>query len=327
MVSDLGKHQDIANKIRGAFNGLYFGSGVNSRLSPMATPEQARAMFGDKTFSQIKRDYKLYDQHTQTKIVYDMLLKYGKITPEIFKDYLLDLHKKYDVFKGDVYGPSTQKAVKAILAGEDIYQIGRTGITCGSAMRALPIGMYFYNNHAALIENTVNACIISHNTDIAIGAAIAVNVTLASLINGAEKFDAINEGIKAAKKYHGRFGAKTQEPKIHERIATALKLLKGKTLEEATLLIPAKTGVSWYAKETIPGAFANYIVTETPEDSSLLAMRCGGDNQTVPEISCAFMGAEKGSQIFSDEIIRKIEKVNKVKIYEMADKLINEMNI
>lgn len=327
------KREEIKNRIKGAFVGLYFGSGVNPRFSPMLEPAEARVKFGNKKFGEYYYHkiygsrYKLYDQHTQTKIVYDLLIKHGEITPEIFRDYLIELHKKYDVFRGDVYGPSTQRAVTAILAGEDIYKMGRKGITCGSAMRALPIGIYFYNDQKKLIKNTVNSCIISHNTDIAIEVALAANTTIASLINGKNKFDAINDGIKTAKKYHGKFGEKTSEPKAYERIQNAINLVKGKSIKEAAVIIGNKIGVSWYARETIPGAFANYSVVDTPEDSSLLSMRCGGDNQTVPEIACAFLGAEKGAKIFSEEIIRKIEKANKVKIYEMAEQLIHKIHI
>jgi len=321
------------DRIRGAFTGLYFGSGVNPRFSPMLTPEQARKMFGKKKFGDYfsfpfyGKPNQLFDQHTQTKIVYDMLTKFGKITPELSRDYLMELHKKYDVFKGDVYGPSTQKAITKILAGEDVYEMGKTGITCGSAMKCLPIAMFFHNNMEALVENTVNTCVISHNTDVAIDAAIACNITLASLINGVEKFEAIKKGIYAVKKYHGKFGEKTSEPRIDEIIKTALKLLKGKSIEDAEKIIPEKIGVSWFARETIPGAFANYIVSNSSEDSSLLAMRCGGDNQTVPEIACAFLGAEKGPNIFSEEVLKNIEKVNKIKIGKMAGNLLIKLNI
>ena len=72
--------------------------------------------------------------------------------------------------------------------------MGKKGITCGSAMRALPIGMYFYNDMDALIKNTVDSCIVSHNSDVAIDAAIATNITLAGLLNKKSKFDAIKEG-------------------------------------------------------------------------------------------------------------------------------------
>lgn len=321
------------DRIRGAFIGLYFGSGVNPRFSPMLTPEEARKRFGNKKFGEYYdyeiygKPFQLYDQHTMTKIVYDLLIRFGKITPENFRDYLLELHKKYDVFKGDIYGPSTQKAIKKILAGESLYQMGRTGITCGSAMRALPIGMYFYNDLDALIKNTVASCIISHNTDVAIDAAIICNVILTNLINAKDKFDAIREGIKITKENHGKFGEKTNEPQVYEIVQKALIDLKGKSIDEAMYYIPEKIGVGWFARETIPGAFANYIVSSTPQDSSLLAMRCGGDNQTVPEIACSFLGAEKGPEIFPKEIIRKIEETNNVKIYEMVDKLLEKMNL
>jgi ADP-ribosylglycohydrolase len=318
-------------RIRGAFLGLYFGSGTNPRVSiydgdalrvpSMYTPAESREKFGKMSFEEFEsyRDYKLYDQHTQSKMVYEILMKYGEITPEIFKEYLLDLHKTYDVFKGDVYGPSTQRAIRAIETGEDLYQMGRRGITCGSAMRALPIAMYFYNDYDKLIQNTVNACVISHNTDVAIDAAIACNVTLAALISGKSKFVAIEEGIAAAKKYHGQFGEPTTEPKMYERLRVAIDSVQGKTLEEAAEIIGEKVGVSWFARETIPGAFANYAVTNTPEDSCMLAQRCGGDNQTVPEIACAFMGAERGPEVFREDILHKIEAKNDVGIFDMAE--------
>jgi len=329
---------NLKDRIRGAFVGLYFGSAVNPRLKPRTSPpkarysmnlppEEARERFGDKKFDEIERDYELYDQHTQTKIIYDILLRYGEVSPEIFKDHLLELHKEVNVFKGPVYGPSTRRAVRFILAGEDIHQMGRKGITNGSAMRALPIGMYFYNDIDALIENTVNSCIVSHNTDVAIDAAIAANTTLASLLNKKSKFDAIKEGIKIAKKYHGKFGAPTSKPKIYEKVQYVLSLTKGIDIEKATFMIPEKIGVSWFAWETIPAAFANYIVTDNPKDSTLLALRCGGDSQTVPEIACSFHGAETGLGLFPPEIIKKIENVNDVKIYEMAEKLIDKMDI
>lgn len=318
---------DVKNRVKGAFFGFIFGSGVNARFSPMLTPEEARSRYGKRSFADIPKDYKLYDQYTKTKIIYDILLKNGRISPEIYSEYLLELHRRDNVFRDDVYGPSTQKAVKAIMAGEDLYEIGRTGITCGAAMSGLPIGMFFYNDMEALIQNTVNSCIISHNTDVAIDAAIATNATLAGLLRGMKKIDAVNEGIKMSKDLHGKFGEKTTEPKIYERIQTAIDLVKGKTLDESMLIIAEKIGVSWFARETIPGAFANYVVANSPEDSCLLAMRCGGDNETVPEIACAFMGAERGPGIFSKEIIRRIKDANKINVNEMVEKLIDRMNL
>ena len=125
-------------------------------------------------------------------------------------------------------------------------------------MRALPIAMYFYNNIDKLIQTTAESCILTHNTDIAVESAIITNITLASLLNGKEKFDAINEGIKLTKKMHGNYGEKTEEPKIYEKIQNAIKLVRGKNINEASLIIPDKIGVSWFARDTIPNAFSNY---------------------------------------------------------------------
>lgn len=317
---------DIKDRINGAFIGLYYGSGINPRISPMMTAKEAVDKFGNKSFDQIDRDYKLYDQHTMTNIIYNLLIRYGKVTPELFKDYLLELHNRDDVFKGDVYGPSTQNAVRKLLANEDIYKLGITGITCGSSMRALPIALYFYNDINKLIENTVNSCVISHNTDIGIESAIATNTTLACLINGKSKIEATNAGINKAQELHKKYGAITTEPEIAKKIRFAVDLVKNKSIDEAINLIQEKIGIGWYARETIPNAYANYTIVDNPKDSSLLSMKCGGDNQTVPEIVCSFLGAEYGDSIFSKEVIKRINTVNNINIYDMANKLMDKIN-
>jgi ADP-ribosylglycohydrolase len=56
-------------------------------------------------------------------------------------------------------------------------------------------------------------------------------------------------------------------------------------------------------------------------------MRCGGDNQTVPEIACCFLGAEMGPDIFDTKVIKDIEKANNLDIYGMLDSLTDRASI
>ena len=126
---------------------------------------------------------------------------------------------------------------------------------------------------------------------------------------------------------HGNYGEKTEEPKIYEKIQNAIKLVRGKNINEASLIIPDKIGVSWFARDTIPNAFSNYSVVDNPKDSVLLSARCGGDDCTVPEIACAFLGAEKGPGIFAEDIIRKIERANNININKIISGLLNKMKL
>ena len=41
----------------------------------------------------------------------------------------------------DLLGPSTKRALTALLAGADIDQAGRFGVTNGAAMRITPVGI------------------------------------------------------------------------------------------------------------------------------------------------------------------------------------------
>ncbi len=181
----------ITNRIKKKHHyGWFFGPGAILRkgldenyLNIKNNPEFSKI----KRFEDIPSDYKMYDQLTQTKIVHDIIVKHGKISPELFKNRLLELNKIDDILNNDQYGPSTQKAVKKLLSGADPRQTGNDGLTTGGAMRCMPIAVFFRDDQQKLIENTYESCIITHNTDVAISSAIAVNLMISFLSKGNQK--------------------------------------------------------------------------------------------------------------------------------------------
>ena len=111
---------------------------------------------------------------------------------------------------------------------------------------------------------------------------------------------------------------------MSERVKYALELVKGISFEEAKKLIPTKIGTSWFMIEAFPAALAVYSVTKDAKEAALLSFHIGY-NHTIPEIACALHGAEKGPSIFPDEVVKKIESVNKIDINKLADEMISKI--
>jgi len=318
----------IQNKIKGCYLGWFFGSGaiLRKELSDNYQNIQKNPEYNKvKDFNQIPSDYKMYDQLTQTLIVQEILMEHGKITPELFKNKLLELNEKDDVLNNDQYGPSTMKAIKNLLAGKNPRETGKGGLTTGGAMRCMPIGVYFNKNSEKILTETYESCLISHNTDVAINSAQAVNLMIANLLNGKTKKQALEKATFILNKNYGKYGEPTATAYIHERINDAVKLVKGKSFEEATEIIAKKIGFSWYAIEGIPAGFAIYFATKNAKEAALMGFKIGY-NHTAPEIACAFHGAEKGPKQFPKEIVKKIEETNNFSIENLYNKMINKLN-
>ena len=320
---------NIKDRIKGCYLGWFFGLGAILRKNLdwnykriQENPEFARV----KTFEKIPSDYKMYDQLTQTLIVHNIIIENGKISPELFKGKFLELNKKDDILNNNQYGPSSKKAIKLILEGKNVRETGKDGVTTGGAMRCMPIGVYFYDNEEKLIKNTYESCIISHNTNVAVDSALAINLMISHLLKGDSKKDALNKTLETLKKNRGKYGAPTSFALIHERIHDAVNWIKNKSFEESTKIIAEKIGSSWYAIEAIPAGFAIYFATKNAKEAALMAFKVG-HTSTAPEIACAFHGTEKGPEQFPLEIIKKIEKTNDININKLAEEITNKIKI
>ena len=273
------------------------------------------------SFKEVPSDYKMYDQLTQTQIVHDILIKHGEISPELFRDRFLELNKRDDILNNNQYGPSSQKAVKNLLSGANPRETGKDGVTTGAAMRCMPIGVYFRNDLNKLIHNTCESCIISHNSDVAVNSALAVTTMIAGLLNDMKAKDAFEHSLQVVAENYDKCGETTSFARIDERIKDAVAWIKELDFESATQTIAERVGYSWYAIEGIPAGFALYFATKNAQEAALMAFKTGS-NHTAPEIACALHGAEKGPDIFPEEIIRKIERVNNFSIDKMVEEMI-----
>jgi ADP-ribosylglycohydrolase len=219
----------------------------------------------------------------------------------------------------DLLGPSTKRAVAAVLAGTPPGEAGATGATNGAAMRIAPVGIAVAVQPATsatsatpvslstLVDRVVMASSVTHNTGIALAGAAAVAAAVSAGVSGAGIVEATGLAVQAARIAAGR-GHWVAGADVAARIEWATSLVAGRDEAEAAELIYTLVGTSLATQESVPAAFA--VLAAVPDDpwqASLLAASLGGDCDTIAAMAGAVAGACHGVDAFPAGAIAVID--------------------
>ena len=82
-------------------------------------------------------------------------------------------------------GPSTKRAILALLAGGDPEEVGRRGDTNGAAMRITPVAIAVRSlDIDELVSRVAQASRLTHNTSVALAGAAAVAGAVSAGVEG-----------------------------------------------------------------------------------------------------------------------------------------------
>ncbi|HEY1000086.1 MAG TPA: ADP-ribosylglycohydrolase family protein [Streptosporangiaceae bacterium] len=220
----------------------------------------------------------------------------------------------------DLLGPSTKRAVAAILAGLPPEEAGATGTTNGAAMRIAPVGIAVpvalhdptpEARLSTLVDCTVMASSVTHNTGVALAGAAAVAAAVSAGVSGATIVEATALGIQAARLAAGR-GHWVAGADVAARIEWATGLVASHAQAgweaEAARLIYTLVGTSLATQESVPAAFA--VLAAVPGDpwrACRMAASLGGDSDTIAAMTGAIAGACHGAGSFPPEAIATID--------------------
>jgi ADP-ribosylglycohydrolase len=244
----------------------------------------------------------------------------------------------------DLLGPSTKRAVDAVLTGTPAGEAGSAGATNGAAMRIAPVGIAFplrntsatavaftRNELSALVDQVVMASHVTHNTGIALAGAAAVAAAVSAGIGGATVAEATALAIEAAR-IAARRGHWAAGADVASRIAWAAGLMAsrprrpeaggGFPRREAADLIYRLVGTSLATQESVPAAFA--VLAAVPGDpwqACLLAASLGGDCDTIAAMAGAIGGACHGLGAFPPDAVAVIEAQD-LSLTALADDLL-----
>ena len=207
----------------------------------------------------------------------------------------------------DLLGPSTKRAVAAVLAGVPPGETGVAGDTNGAAMRITPVGIAVPPDLPALIDRVVAASYVTHNTGLALAGAAAVAAAVSAGLDGAGIGEATAFAVDAAGIAAGR-GHWVAGADVGARIGWATGLVSGRDRAEAAELIYTLVGTSLATQESVPAAFA--VLAAVPDDpwqACLMAASLGGDCDSIAAMAGAVAGACHGLQAFPADAIAVID--------------------
>jgi len=224
----------------------------------------------------------------------------------------------------DLLGPSTKRAITALVAGGDPEEVGSRGDTNGAAMRITPVGIAVKSTDLnELVAHVAQASRLTHNTSVALAGAAAVAAAVSEGIDGSSMEVMINRACDAAvlgsRRGHWIAGAD-----VALRIRWAIDLVHGLNAESVVNLLPILVGTSLATWESVPAAFA---VASAFSDEPWLACRVaaslGGDSDTIAAMTGAIVGSLGGVDVFPAIARETVSRVNDLDLDEMAQQLLS----
>jgi ADP-ribosylglycohydrolase len=223
----------------------------------------------------------------------------------------------------DLLGPSTKQALSALLAGADVADAGRFGVTNGAAMRIAPVGIATAClDLGVLVDRVVEASRVTHNTGVALAGAAAVAAAVSAGVSGASVAEAVPVAVEAAARAAGR-GHWVAAADVASRITWAVGLVTGHDLDAVIGIVYSLVGTSLATQESVPAAFA--VLAAAPDDPWLacrIAASVGGDCDTIAAIAGAVGGACHGVGAFPQAARGTVARVNRLRLDKVAADLL-----
>ncbi len=219
----------------------------------------------------------------------------------------------------DLLGPSTRRAIAALLAGEPLAEAGRLGTTNGAAMRITPVGIAVpATDLDRLVDHVVAASQVTHHTGVALAGAAAVAAAVSAGVDGASPAEATQLASAAAERA-ARRGHWVAAADVATRLRWAVGLARGLRTADLIDVIDRLVGTSLATQESVPAAFA--VLAACPADPWLacrIAASLGGDTDTIAAITGAIAGACHGAAAFPAAARQTIDQVNRLDLDGLA---------
>jgi ADP-ribosylglycohydrolase len=223
----------------------------------------------------------------------------------------------------ELLGPSTRRAVNAVVAGTAPEESGASGDTNGAAMRITPVGITASADRLLpLVDAVQQASMVTHNTSVALAGASAVAAAVSAGLAGADGIAGVTKVAEAAARLGAQRGHWVAGADVAARIRWAAELAAGQAPENAAEAIYSLVGTSLATQESVPAAFA--VLSAVPDDpwrACLLAASLGGDSDTIAAMAGAVGGAVHGLSAFPAHAVAVID-AHGFALAELADALL-----
>jgi poly(ADP-ribose) glycohydrolase ARH3 len=311
----------LRDKFRGAILGCFLGDSFGAGFEGM-NPEKARFHMSILS-KKFPRSYT--DDTDMTLALGESIAEYCEINPEgIATHFSLSC----DLTRG--YAIGTIKAVLALRAGVQWYQVGRSVFEEGSfgngaAMRVSPVGLFYHHDLDDLQEAAIKQANVTHVHPLGQWGAVMQAFSIGLAVSQNPKQPLKKEEVIISLRevlWRGPIEYMKALNKIEEMVA------QGKKLEAREVVRSLGNGVE--AQFSVPSAC--YIaLTYSPDfcEAIRAAISLGGDTDTIAGMVGAIVGAHVGEKGLPVEWIEQLEDGPRGRSFarEVADRLFNAWQI
>lgn len=327
---------DLLDRAYGALVGGAIGDAMGMPAS-FLTREQIKNTYGYiKDFLKPDDDVQKYhgsleagditDDTMESIIVSKVLIEHTGFSEEAFNNEMKKWAIEQKMLESTVIGPSTRRYLTALIEGRDPKETSGKGNTNGSAMRAAPIGVKYYNDIAKCIEAAAASSLPSHGSKPAVAAACAVAAAVSGGVHGGYSPNEILNMAYDAALYGEKKGADITAPMVSKRIKLIESIVDSVgegSINDILDEIAGVFGASMFAYESVPVALAIfYAVNGNAKEGILGAVNTGDDADTNGSICGNICGAYSGASGLPDEWKERVQKTSSVDFKTEAQKLI-----
>jgi ADP-ribosyl-[dinitrogen reductase] hydrolase len=217
------------------------------------------------------------DDTMMAKVLAESIVSCGGYFPRDVADRYLAWYRSGDK-RG--MGKTTEEALERLLQGRGWTESGVEGAEGnGTAMRSAPLGLYFQEDLETVREFAQMDARITHRSREAEEGSVAVAVAVALLASQrTRREDLVGEVAK-----------ELRDCKVRDGL-----LWLAEQGEKTTPDVIREIGTKAHAVQTVPAAFAAFVLTESFVDCVETAIRAGGDTDTTAAIAGALAGTHYG---------------------------------
>lgn len=303
-----------ADQFTGCLLGLALGDALGAPVEAFPPDDARRYVAGltEKAVPDLPVGGRVFGQVTDdTQLTRELLLSIserGHFDPALFARRLLDFVASGRLVGG---GPATLAAAKHLALGMPWHEAGMPAPYAGNgaAMRAGPLGLIFARDPRGLTRAAVDQARVTHHDSRAIAGAVAIAwaVAIASRrepIKSATFLEEISNAIEPLDAGFARTVLESQEW-MNLSAEKAIKGLENQGLEPEALT--GRHGISSFVVSSV--CWSLYAFLQSPDrfwDAIRVAIRVGGDTDTLGAVTGAISGGRLGTAALPQALLPRI---------------------
>ena len=270
------------------------------------------------------------DDTEQVLCLLDEYCLSGCIDPKRTAERLLRWVRESGAIEKRYIGPSSKAALQAIAEGADPAEAGKRGTTCGGVMRSPSAALFALCRGLPLAESVRGCLLPTHNTEPALGAAVAYARALESALGGGSP-----DEVAAAAASGEAEGASLAPwplcaPSVATRVACFRSLMAGFGGSDAALdFLYNVFGTGLESADVAAAALCVYFWA--PDDPWLcvrMGASVGGDTDTIAALAgmlaaatCAAKGKGHG---IPEDILAEVVAGNGLDLASLAERVASD---